>query len=219
MNTGNFTRISGANLGVVLVNKDTSERTIFGVRAPGRQRPGEEKPIRALSFGSKITYRGRGCLEEKFSARAFVGSDNRFEVPSGRVEDVMTALADDYYDSDPMVDWDPKPELHDRLTGDEFWEGVPPILSSDEFETIKPEFITLKRQPPPKDVGTSDRGPAVRLFCFRQLVMPGDIVAKLLDSSPFVILSSEELGTTRGGTCMGQTKDGIPIADNLGMYF
>jgi hypothetical protein len=150
-----------------------------------------------------------------------VGSTLASIVPDEVVEETLRF----FENPDPkFFECDPQREVREELSEEDYPGICGPILTPEEAAQIQMAHeFRVRQRPPVSGHGTStlekEGVPTRRLFHIFQLqVSSKEILAKLVSSPAFRILSSDEVSTTDFGAKKGVTNDGITIADNLFHY-
>ena len=175
--------------------------------------PKDPTKLQSLSAGPKFPSEVQDYLVRVFKAdpAGFSGNDARCKIPEDKLEGFLSWfvraqyyvwLSDETPSSGdlPLIDWDPVPELTERLTTP-YWEGLPPPLRTMEGVSIPTYLQRLVRQPPPLEgESTGGKGAAVRFFILQTLqVNDLELYQTILEHPAFFLLPEEVLRLTEGG--------------------
>lgn len=178
----------------------------------------------------KLTPFGLQYIKDNFRASDIHNSDHdgladaRFEVPDAETAELALKFFEERYPFEmgslPPIFEDPIKRIRLSLQGVKL-KGLKPILSREEADKVEVIYQRSVRQQPPIDkVGTStlakSDAPTLRLFYKHILVINDEVIRqKLLGSLSVQVLTPEEVATTLGGTCKGNTVLREAIGDNV----
>lgn len=213
VSVGNLVRlVSGGKLKVA-----------FGVLNPKKLEKGE-RFVQALGGRANLTAVGKEILERQFGAEGFELDENSgmydaaFIAPEDSLEGILAFFEDansEYFEIDPSR------EIEEEVFQKIYPNGIGTILPNVAVRPVV-TYVKTVRQPAPDDgVGTSMRArndmPTRRIFRLFDLVFPAHELDEFLLSEVVIMLSENELLTTKGGRSKGLTMHGDIIADNIGL--
>lgn len=208
-------RLSVANL-ITQVKYPRGETQLFVVQNPNDPK----KPWQSLSAGPKLlTKRAHEFFANEYQAYDFHDTDLRFRLPKNKVPEVVQFLMEDLSRINTVVDWLPRAELTARLV-DNYWPGVSGVmdlgsvygskLSMHRSLTMQPELL-------PGEV-RGGQGSTVRYFCFWTIELPNQKAFERFQAADVIrLITHEEALTTQTGRQVGQTEDGLALANNVGV--
>ncbi len=217
-------RVSIGNLVCGVVRPRISVVLPVGILSSGAYKKGQLR-YQPVGGAAELTQNGRLYLEDRYGAENFHRSeegriDARFEVDDLHLEAVFAF----FRNRNPrFFEIDPKREIVSELSTVELKSGalpeIPPVLSTDEAESIEVVYVDTVVQPFSDSPGTSTLAkegvPSRRLFHRFSVVVTDEILRKMLKSKAVRFLHSDEIGSTDGGAHKGTTHDGIELADNF----
>ncbi|MCA9355291.1 hypothetical protein KC865_01940 [Candidatus Kaiserbacteria bacterium] len=217
MKKTNLVDVSVANL-ITGIKSPDGEIISFAVRHPSDP----TKPWQALSAGPKFPGKARDFLVTEFGAdpEGFMNDDARCRIPESMVAGFHHWLNDQFYILERLavMEWEPRPELRERMTG-KYWGDLPSIITDADFESVVLHNSDLVRQPPPEE-GSSPGGRGAKVRLFRRwymTILDEKVASKIINHPAVLTLTEAELATTKGGRCIGWAKNGVRLANNLGV--
>lgn len=215
-------RVSVGELAPIVFIEETGEKCFLVVLNSGARKKGRDL-LQPFGGAVKLTAAGCAYFVEKFGVLpdSFHEKDDaRFEIDEEHLEEVMS-IFENFKEHTDLITVDVTRELIEELSEPEL-EGIPPILSAKEASQIGVKYLGSSRQPvsdssDPSPLAKAE-APSRRLFFIFSMTVSRVLFEKITKSPAVRVLTPEEVASTKGGLCKGQTADGKAIANNVYDY-
>lgn len=169
----------------------------------------------AVGGAALVSPEAKSELEGRYGAEFLEGMDARFVVPATATDEILDrfALRDPaFYEIDVLR------EATEELTTKELPLDAGPALAASDMAEVRFVFVRGHRVLPSSGGGSARelKGiPSRRYFNLFEMIVTPRVAEKLAAHPAIVVLTDDEVATTKHGTAEGMSHNGVAIADNI----